>query len=522
MIIKKFPFALFIILFFCDVINAQDVNVLTEEQLQEPPQTAQIDTFPLLELDNMELDNILSLREQLEKLNQTYSSPTTPNENLLRFLKKDELELSPEALYLINWVRDPSTVFDETVTFKDTVIVNPLFLPPLFKGGIIPADLELYDKKQFELPTPDYSLFKPDTTLFRKEVIDRKLENMAYDYIRLNYPEYFRYSQRDLPTDIVKTQEIKKNTYEPELIQVEKEKNLTETDAPVKFLTERRYWTSHFESSMQFAQAYFSPNWHAANQNSNVNFNTRNYFRYDYNKNKVRVTNELELRLSANNAPKDTVRSISFTDNNLRLHSNFGYQAFNNKWYYSFDADINSKLVNTYNTNDKVTRLTGFLAPVTTVIGVGMNYSLNKKLVKKNKYNNLSLSAIMSPLSLTHRYSRLREHFDFGRHGFDGSKVDEDGRIKNSQTYVGSDFKINTTWRFNKNTTWVSFLNYNTSYHRIIVDFQNRVELTISRFFSTQINLNLRFDDLGKKNEDLFDSYLQMNESLTFGFSYKW
>ena len=109
--IKRSVLALFIVLLFSSNRGgAQEVNIISGNQLNQPVQTAVPDTFPLLDLEETELDKIPDLRAQFEKLNSSYSSPATPSENLLRFLKKDEIELSPEAQYWVNWVRDPSTI----------------------------------------------------------------------------------------------------------------------------------------------------------------------------------------------------------------------------------------------------------------------------------------------------------------------------------------------------------------------------------------------------------------------------
>lgn len=109
--IKRSVLALFIVLLFSSNRGgAQEVNIISGNQLNQPVQTAVPIPFPLLDLEETELDKIPDLRAQFEKLNSSYSSPATPSENLLRFLKKDEIELSPEAQYWVNWVRDPSTI----------------------------------------------------------------------------------------------------------------------------------------------------------------------------------------------------------------------------------------------------------------------------------------------------------------------------------------------------------------------------------------------------------------------------
>lgn len=523
--IKRSVLALFIVLLFSsNQVGAQDVNIISGNQSNQPVQTAVPDTFPLLDLEETELDKIPDLRAQFEKLNSSYSSPAAPSENLLRFLKKDEIELSPEAQYWVNWVRDPSTIISPWATLRDTTIVNPLFTPILFKGGLIPEDLQLYDKDFIAKQRPNFPLFEPDTTLFQDEILKNKLQNTAYNYVRVNYPEYFRYSERDLPTDVVKTHVIKKATYEPELIKIENDPNaFSDVDAPVKFIPERRYWTSNFESTMQFSQNYISPNW-SAGGDPNFNMNTRQYFKYDYNKDKVQVTNELEFKLNMNTLPDktDSIHSYKINDQILRLHTLFGYKALN-KWYYTVDISFNTQVVTNYAQNSE-TKLSAFLAPMTFNTGIGMKYELTKTLTKV-RHRNIKLNVNMAPFSYNYMYSTQKgTDMDLKRHGFkekdNAAELPDDvNKYRNSQSQIGSKLEANMTFNINRNVSWTSRFYYFTDYHRITGEFENTFNLQISRFFSTRINLHLRYDDGVAKNED-FDSYLQINELLSFGFNY--
>ena len=68
--IKMSVLALFIVLLFSsNQVGAQDVNIISGNQSNQPVQTAVPDTFPLLDLDETELDKIPDLRAQFEKLN---------------------------------------------------------------------------------------------------------------------------------------------------------------------------------------------------------------------------------------------------------------------------------------------------------------------------------------------------------------------------------------------------------------------------------------------------------------------
>ena len=168
--VKRSVLALFIVLLFSNGrVEAQDVNIINGNQLNQSVQTAAPDTFPLLDLDETELDKIPDIRSQFEKLNSSYSSPAAPSENLLRFLKKDEIELSPEAQYWVDWVRDPSTIISPWMTLRDTTIVNPLFTPILFKGGLIPKDLQLYDKDFVAKQRPSFPCSPPTLPCLRKK-----------------------------------------------------------------------------------------------------------------------------------------------------------------------------------------------------------------------------------------------------------------------------------------------------------------------------------------------------------------
>ena len=113
----------------------------------------------------------------------------------------------------------------------------------------------------------------------------------------------------------------------------------------------------------------------------------------------------------------------------------------------------------------------------------------------------------------------IDKNIDLGRHGFEKNPETDEYKWKLSQ--VGSTINATMTFQFNRNVSWYSRLYYFTSYDRILGEFENRLTMAISRFFSTNISVNLRYDDAVTKKED-FDTYLQINELLSFGFNYKW
>jgi hypothetical protein len=497
-------------------MQAQEINtIINNTQINRATQVVEPDTLVRPQLKESDLEKIPSLRAQFEKLNSTYTSQDTPSEELLRLITKDEISLSPEAQYWVDWKRDPETIVKPWITLRDTTIVNPLFTPLLLKGSLLPEEAVIFDRS-FITPKNSISAeFTPDTTLFQDVVLRNKIQQIAYNYVRTNHPEYFRYTQEDLPNDIIKAQVIEKSTDKPELIKIEKEqKSIDDVDAPVKFIPERRYWTSSFQSSIQFAQNYVSPNWHKGGVSA-LNLTNRQYFIYNYNKDKVQFTNELEWKTAVYTAPKDTLHDYKIGDDVLRLHSNLGYKAFSN-WFYTFDATFQTQMFTNFAENSE-NKMAAILSPFTINIGLGMKYDLNKTFTS-NKHKKLTLSANLAPLSFTYMYS-VDKNIDLGRHGF--LKNETTGQFEHKLRKFGSTINATLNFQFNRNISWYSRFYFFTSYDRIQGEFENRLNMAISRFFSTTLSLNLRYDDGVTKRDD-FDSYIQINELLSFGFNYKW
>ena len=85
----------------------------------------------------------------------------------------------------------------------------------------------------------------------------------------------------------------------------------------------------------------------------------------------------------------------------------------------------------------------------------------------------------------------------------------------------GSKVTANLDWKFTKNISWVSKLDYFTTYNKVIADWENTLNFQVSRYLSTKIFFHTRFDDGVTLNADN-DSYFQFKEMLTFGLSYNW
>mgnify|MGYP002166925389 FL=1 len=335
---------------------------------------------------------------------------------------------------------------------------------------------------------------------------------MARRYVECNYPTRFRYSQSMLPKETVKANVVKKKITDDFPLVVTNDISFDEEKAPDKFIPERKYWKSHFESSIQFAQNYVSPNWHKGG-NSSLNLNNREYVRYDYNKDRIQFANELEIKNTVYTAPNDTLRNYKVSDDVFRIHSNFGYRAFS-KWYYTLDMEFKTQLLSSYAENSDI-RQAGFLSPYSVNVGVGMKYDLKKKF--KDKHKNLTFNVNVAPLSYTFRQT-IDDEINLGKHFKKKAGQDEYPTLEN---LFGSTINASLNFQINRNVSWYSRFYYNTNYKRIEGEWENRFSFAWSRFFSTNITLNMRYDDGVAKSED-FNSLLQINELLSFGFNYKW
>lgn len=467
-------------------------------------------------IDSVELSKVVDLRTVFERQNKTYTTPKSPDKALLRFLKKDELEISNEAMYWAKMIRDASYYFDNNVTFRDTMIVDPMYLPIVFRADpFTDEELTFYSmdfmKSKFVKP----ELYQTDT-IFDDYLKRKKSSDMAIAYVEEKHPSYIRYTERQMPQELVKTKYIKKDTYENIQLKVESEADFSDV-TPVKFIPERRYWTSGFESAIQLSQNYISDNWHKGG-NSNFSIFTKNALIYNYTKDMIKVVNEIEQATSIYTASEDTHHSYKVSNDILRLHNNVGYKAFS-KWSYTFDTEFKTQLFKNFKENSEEMQA-AFMAPFSVTFGVGMMYDLGKTFAS-NKHKKLALSVNLAPLSYTYMYTRLKDpdKADMGRHGF---KVNEKtGMYDNSFSNLGSNIKASMTFNFSRNVTWQSRLDYLTSYENVKMEFENTLTLAISRFFTTRIYLYLRYDDAAKERDKDWN-YFQLNQLLSFGFNYRW
>lgn len=393
------------------------------------------------------------------------------------------------------------------MTIRDTLFYNPLFLPMIFTGKMLPRDLSFYplDKnreKGFLIP--------PEKTFAPNLQHADFVQNVRRAYYR-NYPDRIRYSILDFDSipRVESSDEIVRETFNPfrKLLKTETTYSL---DAPGVDVTtiDRKYWVHSGEHSFQLAQNYFSDNWHKGGTN-NLNFTNYHVIRANYQKEKIRFNNTLEWRLSVFNAPEDSVRSYRIGDDLIRYYVDFGVNAFLKGWSYSTNMEAKSQLFNNFNPNSTEMR-SSFLAPLYVNAGIGLKYELNNKS-EKVRHRELKWTLALAPISVNYKYVG-NDAVDTKRYGIPEGK--------SSLLDVGSTITSIMKYNFTQYITWDSRLTYFTSYEKVVSEFENGLNMALSNAFSTRLYVNVRFDDGVPADPDF--KYWQVYQTLSFGLNYKW
>lgn len=270
----------------------------------------------------------------------------------------------------------------------------------------------------------------------------------------------------------------------------------------------RRYWKFGLESILQFSQNYISKNWHQGG-GSNMNLYNRQFLRYDYSRDRISWNNELEWKLSVYTSAADTVSKYRVAEDLLRFRSNFGIQAWG-KLFYSLDAEVKTSLF-TRREENKTDILSALFSPVIVNVGLGVKYILDKKF--SSYYGRrLRVMASISPFAYDFRYSYKTTGIDLKRHGF--------AEGKNMYSAFGSIIRIESIFDYSQTISWQSRFLYNTSYKRIETEWENSINFALTQYFSTRINVIMRFDDAVPITPEN-PNPLQINEIFSLGFSYQ-
>ena len=276
---------------------------------------------------------------------------------------------------------------------------------------------------------------------------------------------------------------------------------MPEEAAPVTVVIQKpNFWKFKFDGFLQFLQNYVSDNWHKGGE-SNYSAVGSATLEYNYNdQEKVKFDNKLEMKLGFQTSRSDTVHKFKPNNDLLRYTGKLGLQA-HKRWYYTLQLLAYTQFSRGLKSNDENV-YSDFLSPLDVNVGLGMEYkveALNKRLTGTLNF---------SPLSYNFRYvDRLALATNYG--------LDEG---KHTLHDIGSQLTIDLEWKIADQITWKTRLYGYTSYKRGLVEWENLFTLKVSKYISANLFFYPRFDDSGKRDDDL--GYFQFQEYSSLGLSY--
>lgn len=268
----------------------------------------------------------------------------------------------------------------------------------------------------------------------------------------------------------------------------------------------KRHWIRAFNVSLQFSQAYISPNWYQGGKN-NLNVLGQIYYNVKLNQEfhpNLLFETTAQYKLGMNNAPDDEYHDYNINEDILQVNSTFGYKAARS-WYYSVTGQFKTQLLNSYKPNSPDLK-SGFLSPGDLTVGVGMTYN------HTNKKKTFTFDASINPLSYNLKICTNSE-IDPGRYGI------EEGRTTASN--YGSNTELKLFWKLCYNITFRSRMFAFSDYESFYADWENTLVFEINRFLTTELRANLRYDTETPACDSPSWKKLQIKEILSIGFAYK-
>lgn len=378
--------------------------------------------------------------------------------------------------------------------------------PTLPKGKYTPA---VYRQYQYAdtLPMKMQQCHDPLFAQSYQWLDDYENSNTIYNEARQRFEmqnaDYVKYNSEDMPT-LPKEYQAYVDKVTTRIVFKEKkidDSKLKEVTADI----EQKKWIHNFDASLQFSQAYVSPNWY---QGGNKSLNMIGQVTYNVKLNqkfypKTLFEATLGYKLAMNSAPDDSIHSYNISEDIFQVNATLGYKAAK-KWYYSANLLFKTQLLNSYPTNSNQKR-SSFMSPAELNVGLGMTFN------HSNKKKTFTFGASISPLSWNMK-TVLDRDINPENYG-----VDNGHRIKNK---FGSSAECTLSWKISHNITYQSRLFLFTDYDYAYADWEHTIDLSINRFLSTRFYAHMRYDTTTPYIDGSSWKKFQFKEIFSFGFTY--
>lgn len=392
---------------------------------------------------------------------------------------------------------------DTTIDVSDMMYNDIFYMPLVFDS----YDIQLSEKAGNPLVDPFPAEGEPDS--FFKRLNKRNYRQRYFmQQVMSKNPGIVRYNMATMPRPPKKFV----MNFDPSTAKL----TITEFDAlPVNTLKEvvpdaegpsRINWLHTFDGSLQFSQAYVSPNWYQGG-NSNLNMIVNALYNVKLNdkfhKNVIFDTT-VSYKLGINNAPEDSIHAYNITEDLFQINTKFGIKAAK-RWYYSITGQFKTQLLNSYKTNSH-DLVSAFLSPAELNVGVGMTYSY------ENERKTVNFSASIAPLSYNLK-TCTNPHLNPESFGIEAGKT--------SKSEYGSSVEANFHWNIGYNVVYHTRLFAFTDYSYLQADWEHTIDFNINRFMSARIFAHLRYDSQASELPDSKWHRWQVKEIISIGFSYR-
>lgn len=402
-------------------------------------------------------------------------------------------------------LRKDSIAMADSIARANYVKPDPIKFPQAFFAPAVYGSYELLDSLDFHDKRSSGVTQDALTWIYREVYNDNMMRQMRQEFMIKN-PDKVKYVLSSLPLPpkefraVIDPTKSTLNVSDVKIAKDDVEKTVESEEV------KRVNWLQSFDASLQFSQAYISPNWYQGG-NNNLNMIANAIYNIKLNQTfypKYMFETTVQYKLGLNSAPDDSLRNYSISEDIFRINSKFGVKAKKN-WYYSVSLDFKTQLLNSYkkNTHDLAA---AFLSPGELNVGLGMTYNYT------NPQKTITFDASLAPLSYNLKIC-TNTGLDETVFGID------EGHTTKSQ--VGSNAECKFTWKLAYNIKYMSRLFLFSNYQYLQGDWENTISFDINRFLSTKVYVHLRYDSSTDYDANASWKEWQLKEILSFGFSYK-
>lgn len=516
-------FILFALVFLSQPLFAQNTKTL-----QKDSTLMKITNVDSRIKEFIKIDTIggIAFRQMVDSLLSEYAHKAPRNEK--------GLLLIPEN----NWIP-----FANNISFRDTVIFDPKFLPVVFDGKVLPDDLSfLSEKSSFVSPNPKYKyhLIDSSTSIIADYNKSEEIKERRRSFYTANPDHVYLDAFSFAKNPIVKDNSIKKVNIFDRLLKTDELITIAEKPELDKVLIRTSKWRIVGDHSLSASFNHISSNWNGGG-NSSYGGTSRQIINFDYKHDKLSIKNTLDWKLRmqklkglGTNDDGKKPRDYTVIEDYIKLESTLGINAFYN-WSYSLKLNVQTPMFNAIKLNSNY-RVRAFLSPLDLDIGPGMSYSLDKKS-SIDKYRNLKLELDILPFIFKYRYIRSKaiNVKDYGievtektLNPFEGKEhLQPYGQFKseswkNYKWERGTQVQMKATVNFNKFCSLRSQAKLFTNYSYTLFEWENIVKYELNRYLAVTLQPYYRFDDesINKKSDN--SGYSQLNLAIEFGVQYKW